>query len=129
MNLLVEEDRLQQIVRLVGPDVLPDAQRLVLLVAEMFKNGFLQQSAMDEVDTFCTPLKQVQLLRAFVMFYRRARSVIAMGAPVARVRELSVIQDLQRAKSAIANDDKDGLFALISRLDEQLGELEREYAG
>jgi V/A-type H+-transporting ATPase subunit A len=127
MNLLVEEDKLQQIVRLVGPDVLPDAQRLILLTADLLKNGFLQQSAIDPVDTFCTPTKQVQLLRAFVTFYRRARDIVSAGAPIARIRELPVIQQLQRAKSAIANDDRDALFALLSALDEEFGDLEREY--
>jgi V/A-type H+-transporting ATPase subunit A len=128
MQLLSEEDRLQQIVRLVGPDVLPDAQRLVLLAADMFKTGFLQQSAVDEVDTYCAPRKQVLLLGGFVTFYRRARQVIARGAPFARVRELSIVRELQRAKSSIRNEDQDGLRALLSRLDDQLGELEREYA-
>jgi V/A-type H+-transporting ATPase subunit A len=129
MNLLVEEDKLQQIVRLVGSDVLPDAQRLALLTADLLKTGFLQQSAIDPVDTFCAPLKQVQLLRAFVMFYRRARDIVAAGAPITRIRELPVIQQLQRAKSSIANDDRDALFALINTLDHQFGELEREYVG
>ena len=128
MNLLGQEDKLQQIVRLVGPDVLPDAQRLVLLAADILKTGFLQQSAGDAVDTYCAPRKQVMLLRAFVMFHRRARQVIVRGAPFARVREMPVIHDLVRAKSAIRNDDEEGLFALISRLDDQLAEVEREYA-
>jgi V/A-type H+-transporting ATPase subunit A len=128
MNLLSEEDRLQQIVQLVGQDVLPDAQRLVLLAADMFKSGFLQQYAGDEVDTFCAPRKQVLLLRGFVTFYRRARHIIEQGAPIARVRELPVIQQLARAKSEIRNDDDEGLFALLNTLDHQLGELEREYA-
>lgn len=128
MNLLVEEDRLQQIVKLVGPDVLPDAQRLVLLAAEMFKTGFLQQDAGDEVDTYCAPRKQEMLLRAFVTFYRRARHIIAQGCPISRIRELAVIPEFVRAKSTIRNDDEEGLFALLSRLDDQLGELEREYA-
>jgi V/A-type H+-transporting ATPase subunit A len=128
MNLLVEEDRLQQIVKLVGPDVLPDAQRLILLAAEMFKTGFLQQDAGDKVDTYCAPRKQEMLLRAFVTFYRRARHIIAQGCPIARVRELAVIPELLRAKSTIRNDDEEGLFALLSRMDDQLGELEREYA-
>ncbi|KPK62164.1 MAG: ATP synthase subunit A, partial [Planctomycetes bacterium SM23_32] len=127
MNLLVEEDKLQQIVRLVGPDVLPDAQRLVLLVAEMFKSGFLQQNAADEVDTFCTPHKQVLLLRAFVTFYRRTRDVIARGAPFARVRELPVLRELRLAKSSIPNEDEDGLLRLLRTLDSQLAELEKDY--
>ena len=127
VSLLAEEEKLQQIVQLVGADVLPDAQRLVLLVAEMFKNGFLRQNAMDPVDTFCSPRKQVMLLKAFVTFYLRAQDIIKRGAPIARVREMGAVGDLQRASMRIPNDDEDALRALVSRLDEQLGELEREY--
>jgi V/A-type H+-transporting ATPase subunit A len=128
VSLLAEEEKLQQIVRLVGPDVLPDAQRLILLVADMFKNGFLRQNAMDPIDTFCSPRKQVMLLKAFVTFYLRAQDIIKRGAPIARIREMDVVGDLQRASARIPNDDEDALRALVSRLDEQLGELEREYA-
>jgi V/A-type H+-transporting ATPase subunit A len=127
MNLLSEEEKLQQIVRLVGPDVLPDAQRLVLLAAQMFKTGFLQQNAGDEVDTYCTPVKQEALLRAFVAFYTRARRVIGAGCPSARVRELPVVQQIRRAGMDIANDDEEGLRALARHVDDQLGRLEREY--
>jgi V/A-type H+-transporting ATPase subunit A len=128
MRMLAEEDKLQQIVRLVGPDVLPDTERLVLLVADMFKTGFLQQSAGDPVDTYCTPRKQVLLLKAFVTFYRRARAVIARGAPFARIRQLPAVLDLQRAKAGIRSDDEEGLRGLLSSVDDQLGPLEREYA-
>jgi ferredoxin len=72
----VREDRLQQIVKLVGPDVLPDSQRLILFIAELFKDGFLTQSAYDEVDSYCTPERQVALLRIILTLYRRARVAI-----------------------------------------------------
>ena len=63
MTLLQREERLQQIVKLVGPDVLPDSQRLILFIAEMLKDGFLPQSAFDEKDMYCAPERQVALLR------------------------------------------------------------------
>ena len=127
MNLLSQEDELLQIVKLVGPDVLPDGQRLVLLVADMFKTGFLQQSSLDEVDRYCPPEKQVRLLEAFVTFYRRARQVIQNGAPIAVIRELGIVQELRRAKSTIPNNDAEAMQGLLSRLDAQLGELEGQY--
>jgi len=55
MEVLQREDKLQQIVKLVGPDVLPDSQRLVLVVAEIIKVGFLQQNAFDDIDAYCSP--------------------------------------------------------------------------
>jgi V/A-type H+-transporting ATPase subunit A len=124
MNMLSEEDELQQIVKLVGPDVLPDSQRLVLLTAEMFKTGFLQQSALDEVDRYCPPEKQVRLLEAFVGFYRRAHQAIQAGTPIGVIREMSVVQELRRAKSTIPNDDKGAIQALFGRLDAEFGKVE-----
>ncbi len=128
MNLLVEEDKLQQIVKLVGPDVLPEPQRLVLLVADMFKTGYLQQDATDEIDTYCDPRKQAMLLEGFVSFYRSARRLVEHGVPVAHIRELSVVQDLVRAKSTIRNDDEKGLQALLNAVEEQFNELEKQHS-
>ncbi len=126
MNLLVEEDKLQQIVRLVGPDVLPESQRLVLLAADMFKTGFLQQNATEEIDTYCEPHKQAMLLQAFRQFYLRAERLVDQGTPVARIRELGVVQDLLRARSTIKNEDQQALQSLLSELDGQFAELEKQ---
>ncbi len=124
INLLSEEDELQQIVKLVGADVLPDAQRLVLLTADLFKTGFLQQDATDPVDTYCEPEKQVKLLRAFVTFHRRASRIIDAGAPIAQVREMDVLRDLRRAKLLTEEEE---LQSVLHRLDDQLGQLEQQY--
>ena len=86
ITLLQREDRLQQIVRLVGPDVLPESQRLILFVAEIVKDGFLAQSAFDEVDAYCAPARQVALLRMILTLYRTGRDLIEAGVPSARVR-------------------------------------------
>ncbi len=72
MELLKREQRLAQIVKLIGPDALPDNQRLVLLTAETIKNGFLQQNAYDDVDMFCVPDKQVRILKLIMEFHARA---------------------------------------------------------
>ncbi len=127
LNVLQEEERLQEIVKLVGPDVLPDSQRMVLEAAELLKNGFLQQNAFDEVDTYCDPEKQAFLLRAIVTFYRRARDIIARGAPVMRMRELGIVQRLSRARFTIRNGDKEALQDLMQDLTEQLDEVEAHY--
>ena len=127
LNVLQEEQRLQEIVKLVGPDVLPDSQRLVLMAAELLKNGFLQQNAFDEIDTFSDPEKQVALLRALITFYRRAQRIIAKGAPVMRIRELGVVGALSRARFTIPNGDREALQNLMKTLNDQLDELEAQY--
>jgi len=126
MDVLQEEDRLQEIVKLVGPDVLPDSQRLILTTADLLKNGFLQQNAMDTVDMYCTPQKQLFLLRAFVTFHRKASQLVDQGVPIARIREADVLQDLPRAKSSIENGDEEALKDLIREVERQLEDVGSE---
>jgi len=126
MEILHREDRLQQIVKLVGPDALPDDQRLVLLTAHLLKEGFLQQNALDDVDTHAVPEKQVKLLRIFLHFHQRASALIDGGCPVVRVRELPIIPKLLRLKSTVPNDQINELDKAIEEIDHQMSELERE---
>jgi len=127
IEILQREDKLQQIVKLVGPDVLPDSHRLVLLVADMIKNGFLQQNAFDEVDMYSTPAKQAALLRLLVEFHDRASRLIGKGAPLVRIRELSCINDIIRARSTVPNDQPEGIAAIHDAMRSQFDELERSY--
>jgi V/A-type H+-transporting ATPase subunit A len=127
MTVLQREDRLQQIVRLVGPDVLPDSQRLLLFIAEIFKDGFLSQSAYDEKDSYCSPERQVALLRLILMLYRRGRDLVHAGAPLVRLREMKCVPDVVRAKVAYGNDQLAGLKELELRVSAELDALEKEY--
>jgi V/A-type H+-transporting ATPase subunit A len=108
--------------------VLPDQERLVLFVAELLKNGFLQQSAFDPVDMYCPPEKQMALLKVIMAVYEKARAAIARGAPLAKIREMPVITEITRAKSAVANDDRTAFQEISRRLDEQFGLIERGLA-
>jgi len=127
IELLQREDRVQQIAKLVGPDVLPDQQRLVLFVADLIKNGFLQQSAFDEVDMYCTPDRQITILRMLIQIYTRGAELIRQGAPLARLRELPSIEAVLRARLQVANDQLDKLAEIQDRLNAELDELERSY--
>ena len=127
LTLLQREDRLQQIVKLVGPDVLPDSQRLILFIAEIFKDGFLTQSAFDEKDMFCSPERQVALLRTILTLYHRGRDLIQAGAPLPRIRGLPGVPQLLRAKSVFGNDKLDKFAELEKRLGEELDALAKEF--
>ncbi len=127
LDLLKKEERLQQIVRLIGPDALPDAERLVLTVADMIKNGFLQQSAFDAVDVYSVPEKQIQILLLMMQFYKRALSVIKQGAPLLKVHELSVREEIVRIKSSVPNDKLEQIKDVETHLEEQFDSLERMY--
>ena len=127
IDLLKREQKLSQIVKLIGPDALPDNQRLVLLIAEMIKNGFLQQNAYDDIDMFCVPDKQVRILKMIMDFSARALSIIQLGAPLLKIRELSCMERIVRAKSVISNDQPEKLTEIESLMISEMDELERSY--
>lgn len=127
LTLLQREDRLQQIVKLVGPDVLPDSQRLILFVAEIIKDGFLTQSAFDENDMYCTPEKQITLMRLILNFYRRGRDLIQAGVPLVRIRQLSCVPQIIRAKTAFGNKELEKIAELEKAAMEEMDGLAREY--
>ena len=128
IDTLQQEDRLQEIVRLVGPDVLPDSQRLVLFVGELLRDGFLQQSAFDPVDMYSTPQKQVRLLRIILEILDRGHKMIERGVSLLQIRGLPCIQQVLRAKSTIPNEKPEQLDALEALVRGQLDAIEKEPA-
>jgi V/A-type H+-transporting ATPase subunit A len=134
LDLLKKEQRLAEIVRLIGPDALPDDQRLVLLTADIVKNGFLQQNSFDEVDMYCVPAKQVRLLELIMEFHERSQLCIKLGAPLLKISGLTgtdgttpIRERLSRLKSEIQNQDSEGLTGFEQEMRTALEELERSY--
>jgi len=127
LQLLQEDSRLQRIVRLIGEDALPDEQRLVIEGSRLLQEACLQQNANDPTDTFCRPEKQLGLLRSVLRFVTRAREVISRGAPIHRIREAPVREELVRAKDKIPNDQPQALKELIAEVDREMDALLSEY--
>ena len=127
LDLLKSEQKLQQIVRLIGPDALPPAQRLILKVADMIKNGFLQQNAFDDIDKYCSSEKQIIILELIMEYYRRAQALVKKGALLMRVSNLPVCEELVRIKTTYKNDEIDKIQEVREHMNVQLGELERSY--
>ena len=128
MEILSEEDRLSQIVKLVGPDTLPDEQRLILETARLLREGFLQQSSFDTVDSFSTVEKQIRMLGLILHFHQRAHRIIKRGAVVSAIHELPVVNTLIRMKSEVPNDDLAKLDTIRTDIDGQMQKLEAEYS-
>ncbi|MHB9295674.1 V-type ATP synthase alpha chain [Pillotina sp. SPG140] len=127
LDLLKHEQRLAEIVRLIGPDALPDDQRLILVTAEIIKNGFLQQNSFDDIDMYCVPAKQVRLLELIMEFHNRASLCIKLGAPLMKLTDLPIRERLARLKSEIPNDHVEALSAFEQEMRSSLEELERTY--
>ena len=128
INLLKNENRLQQIVRLIGPDALPDSERLVLKVADMIKNGFLQQNAYDDIDKYCSPEKQIAILELIMDYFKLALACIKAGAPLVKVASLPVCDEIVRIKMVYRNDEMDKIEKVRDNLHAQIGEIERTYS-
>jgi V/A-type H+-transporting ATPase subunit A len=126
-GILHDEQRLQQVVKLVGPDALPDAQRLILETARIIKEAFLQQSALSEEDSYCASEKQLRMAQVIMHFYDRARAIIEKGAPIFTITDLDVIQDIMRMKTRIPNDRVDEFDHLLADIDDQMDILEEKY--
>jgi len=127
MEILSEESRLSQIVKLVGPDALPDEQRIILETARILREGFLQQNAMDTVDAFSTIQKQIRMLELMLYFHSRAVRVIKRGASIAVIRNLPVIGTLIRMKTLVENDQLGKMDEIQKTMDEQMNQLDAEY--
>src|SRR5512143_1141888 len=127
MEILSEEDRLGQIVKLVGPDALPDEQRLILETARLLREGFLQQNAMDAVDAFSTVQKQIRMMELILHFHERALRIVKHGAPISVIHSLPVVDTLIRMKTLVPNDQLEKMDEFEKNIDEQMSKLDTEY--
>ncbi|MGC8614713.1 MAG: V-type ATP synthase subunit A [Thermoprotei archaeon] len=126
-RILQTENDLESLVRLVGIEALPESQKLTLLVARILREGFLQQNAFNDIDTYSSPRKQYFLLKAIIGFYRSAERVIEKKIPEAELEGLPIIQELVRARFTLADETK--LIDLVKRAEEApkslTGEIDR----
>ena len=127
LELLQKEVRLQQIVKLVGPDALPDSQNFILEVCSLFKTAFLQQNAFDVIDRYCSVEKQVRMLEIVLEYYDQGSQAISKGVPLVKIRRLSVVQDIARIRFNVANDKVGDIDKLSLKLTRSIAELESLY--
>lgn len=122
-NILQREDTLKEIVRLLGPEALPDEEKLVLEVARMIKIGILQQNSFDKVDTYCSPQKQLKQVRLMVQFYKNAQRAIKDGLSLVDIRAMPIITSLLKAKFEITDEEVSKLDNLEQEMNDQFGKL------
>lgn len=100
MALLAQEEELQAIVQLVGPDALPEAQRAVLAVARMLREDYLQQSAQHPEDAYCTLDKAYHMLRVILAFYDALAAAVQRGTDLSTLLTLPEVAEIARLKDA-----------------------------
>ncbi|HJU84879.1 MAG TPA: V-type ATP synthase subunit A [Nitrososphaeraceae archaeon] len=122
-HILQREDTLKEIVRLLGPEALPDEEKLVLELARMIKIGILQQNSFDKVDTYCSPQKQLKQVRLMVQFYKNAQMALKEGISLVDIRAMPIITSLLKAKFEITDEEVSKLDNLEKEMAEQFGKL------
>ena len=127
LSILKKEERLQQIVHLIGEDALPDTDRALLIACDMIKQGFLQQNSFDPVDMYCEPHKQVLIISTIVEFYNRAFALLKSGCPLHKITNMQTKEELVRMKSVYKNDEADGIKALRNKMNGEFDELAKMY--
>lgn len=127
LKLLFEEDRLQEIVMLVGEDVLPDDQRLVLLVAKIIKIGFLQQNAFNDVDTYVPIKKQYKMLKTIDTFYEEGVKAVNKNIPIGEIANGDLYSEMVNMKYNIPNDDLNEIDDLQNKIKDYFNNLLLKY--
>jgi V/A-type H+/Na+-transporting ATPase subunit A len=122
-NILQREDTLKEIVRLLGPEALPDEEKLILEMARMIKIGILQQNSFDKIDTYCGPEKQLKLVHLMVKFYKESLKSLKEGISLADIRSMPIIPSLIKAKFEIPDEQVSQLKELESKMDTQFDEI------
>ena len=104
LAILNQESSLQEIVKLIGSDVLPDDQKLTLEIARVIRLGFLQQNAFHKDDT-CVPLeKQLKMMEIILYLYERCKDLIGMNMPVSILKSENIFERIIAIKYDVPND-------------------------
>ncbi len=117
LNILTTESRLNEIVKLIGSDVLPDDQKLVLEIARVIRLGFLQQNAFHAEDTFVPIEKQLLMMKAILYLYEKSKELIEMGMPMALLKEEDIFERVIAIKYDVANKELDKFGKYHQKID------------
>lgn len=114
--ILQEENKLMEIVKLIGSDVLPDDQKLIIEIARVIRVGFLQQNAFHKDDTFVPLEKQKLMMKTILYLYKKSKQLISASIPIARIMETGLFDKLIKMKYDIPNDNLDMFESYIKQI-------------
>ena len=123
LGILSEERELKEIVSLVGEDVLPDQQRLILETARIIKTGFLQQNAYHKEDAFVPMKKQYRMLKVIEKLYDYALKNVKNNVPISQIINTSIFESLDKMKYTVPNDDLSGIDVIEKEIEDYYEDL------
>jgi V/A-type H+-transporting ATPase subunit A len=117
MSLLQEENKLSEIVKLVGEDILPDDQRLILEISKVFKNGYLQQNAYHKDDASVSLQKQFEMLKIFNLLYDMSAEAVHKSIPLSTVKNDALFYKVSMMKYNIPENQPEQFYALTREIE------------
>ena len=127
IKLLQEENELQEISKVVGQDVLSDDKKLVLETCKSIRLGFLQQSAMNEIDTFVPFEKQYKMMNSILKLHKESENLIQKGIPISKIKELGFFEEFIKIKFNVKNNELEKIDNFDLRMSKELKELADKY--
>ncbi|MCI1955997.1 MAG: V-type ATP synthase subunit A [Oscillospiraceae bacterium] len=121
-KILQQENKLMEIVKLIGSDVLPDDQKLIIEIARVIRVGFLQQDALSAADTYVPLEKQKLMMKVILHLYHKSKRLISASVPISSIIRTGLFDKLIRIKNDVPNDK-------LERLDDYLKEIDKDLAG
>ncbi len=119
VRILREESSLMDIVKLIGADVLPEDQKLVLEIARVIRIGILQQNAYHMNDTYVPLSKQFMMIKVVLYLYEKCRKLVAEESiPVSLIRESGIFETVIKIKYDIENDKLEKFDDIFEKIDE-----------
>ena len=126
-GILNEENHLMEIVKLIGADVLPDEQKLVIETAKTIRLGFLQQNAYHETDTYVPILKQFKMMEIMIYLYDSVKALIDLSIPISQIMQYSMFEKLIKMKFDIGNDELEKFELLKQEIDNMINEIREKF--
>ncbi len=120
VGLLQEESKLMEIVKLIGADVLPDDQKLVIEISRVIRVGFLQQNAYHQEDTYVPLEKQMKMMAVILYLYNRCRALVSSGVPLSQLLETGLMDKVVKIKYDIPNNRPELFDQLQQEIDQAL---------
>ncbi len=124
-NLLQEEAKLMEIVKLIGADILPEEQKLIMETARLIRVGFLQQNAYHAIDTYVPLSKQLRMMELILRLYDGARALTARAIPLSQLKATGIFDQLAKMKYQVPNEDQSGFDDYQRQIDQALEQVSR----
>ncbi|MDR0326083.1 MAG: V-type ATP synthase subunit A [Oscillospiraceae bacterium] len=119
-RLLLEESKLMEIVKLIGADILPDDQKLIIEAARVVRLGYLQQNAYHETDTYVPLEKQKGMMEVYLYLYDAAKTLLDRSIPISQLRGTGIFDALIRIKYDVPNDNEEFVGEYSKKIDDAI---------